>query len=224
MKIIQEFIAKGRRNRPGHPLIARWITIHDTGNTAITAHARNHAKYLRGNVAAALRKSWHFTVDDTEIYQHLPLTESGFHAGDGDGPGNRTSIGIEICENKGIDRTRAEANAAWLTAGLLTDHKLGIEAVVQHNRWSGKNCPRILRGRPGGWAGFLEAVNVHLPSAKPGPLPSVTRRIAIFVNGKRVAQAGYLIGNTTYIPAAFAVTTLAKGTITGHGDHIKISI
>ena len=26
--------------------------------------------------------SWHFTMDDKYLYQHLPETERGFHAGD----------------------------------------------------------------------------------------------------------------------------------------------
>ncbi len=33
--------------------------------------------------------SWHFTVDDSVVYQHLPLDENGWHAGDGtNGTGN----------------------------------------------------------------------------------------------------------------------------------------
>ncbi|HZG79687.1 MAG TPA: hypothetical protein VEZ13_02830, partial [Brevibacillus sp.] len=41
---------------------------------------------------------------------------------------------------------------------------LGIEAVVQHNRWSGKNCPRIIRSRPGGWESFLQKVRNKMVS------------------------------------------------------------
>ena len=48
--------------------------------------------------------SWHYTVDDHAIVQHLPDYETAYHAGDGkDGPGNTTSIGIEICVNAGGD-------------------------------------------------------------------------------------------------------------------------
>lgn len=64
-----------------------------------------HARYEKNPETPT---SWHFTVDEKEIYQHLPLNENGWHAGDG-GTGNRKSIGIEICENDG-DFEKAVAN------------------------------------------------------------------------------------------------------------------
>ncbi len=159
MEIIQDFIPAGRGNRPGYAMTPAFVTIHDTANENRGADAVMHGKYLKGDSAATAPVSWHFTVDDKQIVQHLPLTENGWHAGDGgEGPGNRTSIGIEICENSDGDRAKAEANAAQLVADLLRRFNLGLEAVVQHNHWSGKNCPRVLRARPGGWEGFLAAV------------------------------------------------------------------
>ena len=164
--IIQDFIPRGRRNRPGHAMTPEFTTIHDTGNPRAGANAAAHARYLKGVAAQARGASWHFTVDDKEIYQHLPLTENGWHAGDGrNGPGNRKSIGIEICENSDGNRTRAEDIAAWLTAKLLNDFKLPIQAVKQHHDWSRKNCPRVIRGRTGGWAGFLAAVKNHMTTS-----------------------------------------------------------
>ena len=127
---------------------------------------QTHAAYLKGAAAAAIPASWHFTVDDKVIYQHLPLTENGWHAGDGaSGTGNRQSIGIEICENRDGNRAQAEKNAAWLVAKLLREFNLGLDRVKQHYDWSGKNCPRVLRGRKDGWENFLAAVEAHL---KPG--------------------------------------------------------
>jgi hypothetical protein len=159
--IVQDFIPYGRRNRPGYKLDPRYITIHDTANTQAGADARAHANYVK--TAPDLLAGWHFTVDDRVIYQHLPLNENGWHAGDGtDGAGNRQSIGIEICENRDGDRPGAEANAAWLTAKLLRDFGLDPDRVKQHYHWSGKNCPRVLRGRVEGWTGFLAAVRSYL--------------------------------------------------------------
>lgn len=164
MDIIKDFIATGRRNRPGYRMVPEYITIHDTANSNPGANARAHAKYLHGDAAAGRPASWHFTVDDQVIIQHLPLDENGWHAGDGgDGPGNRTSIGIEICENIDGDRTKAEKNAAWLVAYLLQELNLGVEKVVQHHHWTGKNCPHVLRSRPGGWESFLAEIENHLP-------------------------------------------------------------
>ncbi|HZG81503.1 MAG TPA: N-acetylmuramoyl-L-alanine amidase [Brevibacillus sp.] len=159
MNIIQDFIPAGRANRPGKQLIGPiYITIHETGNASAGADALAHARYLKGDSAASRSASWHFTVDDTNVVQHLPLSEVAWHAGDGNGPGNTSSISIEICENADGDRAKAEERAVELVAFLLKTYKLGIEAVVQHNRWSGKNCPRIIRSRPGGWESFLQKV------------------------------------------------------------------
>ncbi|HOA36720.1 MAG TPA: N-acetylmuramoyl-L-alanine amidase, partial [Bacillota bacterium] len=155
VQIIQDFIPKGRKNRPGYKMTPRYITIHDTANPGAGANAKAHAAYLKGAAAAAIPASWHFTVDDKVIYQHLPLTENGWHCGDGtNGTGNRQSIGVEICENSDGNRAKAEANAVWLTAKLLKDYGLKIAAVKQHYDWSGKNCPNVLRGRKNGWSGF----------------------------------------------------------------------
>ncbi|WP_019123330.1 peptidoglycan recognition protein family protein [Brevibacillus massiliensis] len=159
LPIIQDFIPVGRPNRPGKKWTApKYITIHDTGNKGAGANARSHAAYVKSDEAARRMVSWHFTVDETTIVQHLPLDEAGWHAGDGSGPGNSASIGIEICENADGDRAKAEANAAELTAYLLEHFNLSIDCVVQHNRWSGKNCPHIIRGRVGGWESFLTMV------------------------------------------------------------------
>jgi len=169
MNIIPNFIPAGRRNRPGAKLTGpKYITIHDTANPSKGADALMHARYLKGDDAANRPASWHFTVDDQRVVQHLPLDEVAWHAGDGSkGPGNTTSIAIEICENADGDRAKAEANAAELVAHLLKQFNLPIDAVVQHNRWSGKDCPRIIRRRSGGWDGFLAAVRARLEAKKP---------------------------------------------------------
>ena len=82
----------------GKPL---YIVVHNTANTSPTAGADNHAIYMQ-NVENADKTylSWHFTVDADKIIQHLPLTEHGWHAGDGNGKGNKNGIAIEIAENK----------------------------------------------------------------------------------------------------------------------------
>jgi hypothetical protein len=75
---------------------------------------------------------WHFTLDDHSIYQSLPTNERGEHA-DNDGPGNRSSIGIEMCENRGNDRARSLDKTVRLTAWLLNEH--GIPTSHVHQRW-----------------------------------------------------------------------------------------
>jgi N-acetylmuramoyl-L-alanine amidase len=137
----------------------KFITIHNTGNTSVGAGARNHASYIKGNTAANLPVSWHYTVDDKEIIQHLPDNEIAWHCGDGgNGTGNTQSIGIEICMNSDGDLQKATDNAVWL--------------VVQHNRWSGKLCPQLLRnGKPYSWDVFINKVREALAPPKPLPVP-----------------------------------------------------
>lgn len=159
-RILQNFIPSHFENRSQLPIDGPYsITIHDTGNPSARADALAHAAYLQSPTARRLFASWHFTVDDTNIVQHLPLDEVGWHAGDGRraGGGNMSSIGIEICENADGDRAVAEVLAARLTAHLSLVLPT-VKEVVQHNYWTGKNCPRVLRARPNGWQGFLDMV------------------------------------------------------------------
>src|SRR5690625_2302856 len=123
----------------------KYITVHNTANRNKGSNAEMHARYLH-NGAGGRTVGWHFTVDDKEIYQHLPLNEHGWHAGDGaKGKGNLTSIGIEICENSDGNHDKAMQNAQWLIRKLMSDHNISIKNVVPHKHWSGKNCPnRIL--------------------------------------------------------------------------------
>lgn len=160
MNVVQDFIPAGRNNRPGILMQPVFITIHDTANASKGADALMHAKYLKGDECANRPASWHFTVDDKQIVQHLPLNEVAWHAGDGNGPGNMTSIAIEICENADGDRDKAEDNAAWLASDLLK--RFSVEDIVQHNHWSGKNCPHVIRARENGWNEFLERVNAYM--------------------------------------------------------------
>ena len=146
MDIIQDFIPVGRNNRPAHPMLPRYITVHETGNIKKGADAAVHSRYVRSLFAANKSVSWHFTCDDHSIYQHLPVIESAFHAGDGGkGIGNRQSIGIEICVNPDGNFELAKANAQWLIRKLMAERSIRIENIVQHNHWDGKNCPQTMR-------------------------------------------------------------------------------
>ena len=203
--VMRDLIPARRKNRPGVKMTPMYITIHDTANPARGADALAHAMYLKSDTAANLPVSWHFTADDKRIVQHLPLDEHGWHAGDGrNGPGNRSSIGIEICENADGDRAKAEANAAKLVADLLKRLNLPVDRVVQHNRWSGKNCPHLIRARAGGWEKFIAAVEAfgrppETGSGTAGEPPRVGGAVRILVNGKD-AGTGYIIGDRAYAP------------------------
>lgn len=146
----------------------RFITIHGTENREGTAvqHARlllHKGKRSRNNPRFGRSGwvTWHYTVDDRAIFQHLLPTEQGDHADYG-GPGDRSSIGIEICEFRSAARQAAALDrAARLAASLANQYGIPAANIVPHKHWprwdfrNGKPCPRILlvrdRRAPGGW-------------------------------------------------------------------------
>ena len=95
-EIKKTFIPEGTPARPGYPMNAMGVTIHNTGSTGT---AENHAVYMTKNGGFNASTSYHFVIDDINCYQLLPITENAWHAGDGAlGAGNRKTIAIEICE------------------------------------------------------------------------------------------------------------------------------
>jgi len=132
---------------------AQFITIHNTANDA---SAENEIKYMNSNNNQV---SYHFAVDDKEVIQGLLTNRNGWHCGDGNGPGNRSSIGVEICYSKsGGDRyKKAEALAVKFIAQLLKERGWDIDRVKKHQDWSNKYCPhRILKD--GRWDAFKQAI------------------------------------------------------------------
>jgi N-acetylmuramoyl-L-alanine amidase len=173
-----DMVPKGTHGRKVvRPMSPRYITIHSTQN--YTADAERHSLALkRGALRAPKRKGgnrigyliWHFTVDDRVAIQHMPTNEQGEHA-DFDGPGNRYSIGIEMCEHRGSSRQQTLERTARLTAYLMAKNNIPLRNVVPHYHWPrrgqsqpNKNCPHFLldNGRPGPkWRAFLARVNHH---------------------------------------------------------------
>ncbi|WGD81779.1 N-acetylmuramoyl-L-alanine amidase [Bacillus subtilis] len=125
-----------------NPMTAEYITIHNTANDASAA---NEISYMIGNTSST---SFHFAVDDKEVIQGLPLNRNAWHTGDGtNGPGNRKSIGVEICysESGGAKYYAAEKLAIKFVAQLLKERGWGVDRVRKHQDWNGKYCPhRIL--------------------------------------------------------------------------------
>ncbi|WP_282068808.1 peptidoglycan recognition protein family protein [Bacillus pumilus] len=160
VKIIQDYISKSNKNRPGNYMKPLYITVHNTANTAKGANAASHAAFVKRSSTGV---SWHYTVDENVIYQHLPLNENGWHAGDGRGTGNMKSIGIEICENSDGNFEKAVENAQWLIRQLMQDQGIPLANVVPHKHWSGKECPRKLLNR---WDSFKGGIAVANTSKK----------------------------------------------------------
>ncbi len=182
MKIIQNFIPSNQvKQRPGFFMIPQFITVHNTANSSKGANAELHSRYLH-NGAGGRTVGWHFTVDDKEVYQHIPTNESAYHAGDGSGSGNRKSIGIEICENSDGDFQKAVKNAQQLIKQLMKEHNIPIERVVPHKHWSGKNCPHLLLNM---WSTFIDGIEGKTVEA---PKQKVESETATKYNGGSVVD------------------------------------
>ena len=173
-----DMVPRGRHGRKVvRPMRPRYITIHSTQN--YRADANQHSVALkRGALRSPKTKTgnrigyliWHFTVDDREAIQHMPISEQGEHA-DFHGPGNRLSIGIEMCEHRGSSRRATIERTAKLTAILMKKQGIPLRHVVPHYHWprkgrnpANKNCPHFLldNGKPGKkWRWFLGRVNYY---------------------------------------------------------------
>lgn len=160
--VITDFIPVDTLGRPGQERKIKYIVIHETGNPGKNADAASHDHYLQEE-ADSQRKSWHYTVDDREIYYHIPDNEIAFHAGDGlkkDG-GNLNGIGIEMCVNPESDYEQTLKNTAELTAMLLKAYDLDIGSVKKHQDFSGKHCPEKLLDE-NRWNDFIKMVKTDL--------------------------------------------------------------
>lgn len=180
IKVTQAFIAKGQYGRwRTRAMSPRYITIHATENFSRGGTAYAHARMLQTGALKGRQNSlgfvtWHFTVDDHSIYQTLPCTEQGQHA-DYDGQGNRSSIGIEMCENRGNSRSVTLDRTAKLAAVLMKQYNIPLSNVVPHQHWrmvrysdgrdlGHKTCPHFLvkRGESDpAWRAFLAQVKRH---------------------------------------------------------------
>ncbi|HPN61442.1 MAG TPA: N-acetylmuramoyl-L-alanine amidase, partial [Bacilli bacterium] len=176
------------RMRPGTGLVGKkmpggvkYIVIHDTGMSGATGTAVGVKDYIhaQANSVTGRVASWHYTIDDKDCFQHVPDDEIAWHAGDGSsaygstyfnkeyqawsiGGGNQNGIGIETCINQGGNYQRTLQRTAKLVASLLIKHHLGLDAIKQHNDFSGKNCPAVIRSSSGRWSEFLKMVEWHL--------------------------------------------------------------
>lgn len=180
IRVVPEMVPRGRHGRRiVRPMTPRYITVHSTQNYSSQADALRHALALqRGALKAPRRRNgnrigyliWHYSVDDRRVVQHMPTYEQGEHA-DFDGPGNRYSIGIEMCENRGSDLASTVNRTAKLCALLMQRYGIPLSNVVPHYHWPRrglstphKDCPNFLLddGKPGAkWDLFTDLVNAY---------------------------------------------------------------
>lgn len=141
------------------------IIIHNSATPNGTAKALNNALHNSKEY-----KSWHFSVDDKDIIESLPLNRNAFATGDGAyGLGNRTGIQIEIAKDNDNDSKdewkKARDNGARLASELLYKYGLSIDCLKKHQDYkmtSGnyKYCPHKILDE--GWDDFKSLVSQYL--------------------------------------------------------------
>lgn len=178
VRVHKDYLPKSARGRKGQSSMRpRYITIHSTQNWSKGADPWRHSLALKRSKLGSL--SWHYTIDQSVAVQHLPTNITGRHA-DFNGPGNKYSIGLEMCEHKGNSLSRTIDRTAKLAAYLMYKHGIPLSKVVPHYHWPRygmnpphKNCPHFLldNGRPGKkWRGFQARVKYYYDLITvPGP-------------------------------------------------------
>ncbi len=140
------------------------VTIHNTNDIEEAKGTNDAEQYARavwpnanmGDVRV------HYFIDETDCWQQLREDEVGWHAADGRGPGNETTLSIEIIMDGSGSAAdlAAEDRGALLAAILLNRHGLGIDKLTTHQRWySKKYCPAYILPH---WDAFKAKVEKYL--------------------------------------------------------------
>lgn len=152
MIIDKRLIEYNYQNRKGN--LIKYIVVHDTANTNISADAINHYRYFAGGNRKA---SAHYFVDDKRIVEIIEDAYASWHCGDGRGKygiTNNNSIGVEICVNSDGNYKKAVENTLSLVRELMKTYNIPIKNVVRHFDASRKICPRSMSAN--NWAKWWE--------------------------------------------------------------------
>ena len=157
LKITKNLVSKSKyKIKCPYEMKPTRIVVHNTANDA---SAKNEIAYMIKNDNQV---SFHYAVDDKEVVQGIPEIRNAWHAGDGNGKGNREGIAIEICYSKsgGEKFTKAEENAVKLIVDILKRYGWGVNKVTKHQDYSGKYCPH--RTLDAGWDRFIKMIEAKM--------------------------------------------------------------
>lgn len=164
--------------------------------------------------------SWNWQVDDKEAIQSFGHMWACWAAGSD--KGNKEGIQVEICVNSDGNYLKAVQNAAELVAKIMKDEKIPIERVVQHNYFSGKDCPRTMRSGKVSWSNFLQMVkNASGNTQQPPTTDNNKYRVLTGTYSTRQAAENVLdvlksrFGWVAYIETDGAKWRVKTGTFTG---------
>ena len=137
----------------------KYIVVHYTSNKGDTA--KNNADYFAREKVGA---SAHFFVDETEIWESVPVTECAWHCGAKtyrhSECRNANSIGVEICMNDRAGKIRQGSidHAAKLVRMLMKEYQIPPDRVLRHFDVTGKRCPAPMVDNPDLWRAFKNQI------------------------------------------------------------------
>lgn len=187
LPIQQNILPPGGKCRPGTAAVKKYIVIYETVSQTPGRDAGYYSRFLC-NLARANTKylSWHFTVDDRRVCQHIPPGEAAYHAGDGDEGYNLRAVAIRVCMDPQCDRNRALHNAASLAAYLLKKEKIPFSGILRPGDWGIKGRPGMLQDA-GAWQAFLnDCAGEYAKLLSPVTLPAsgAAEGAVVIVNGR----------------------------------------
>lgn len=171
----------------------QYVTIHNTNDIKEDVGTNDAEQYARATWQQNMGDARvHYFIDETDCWQLLREDEVGWHAGDGRGAGNETTLSIEIImdgSGSAADKA-AEERGAKLAAILLKRHGLSIDKLTTHQRWSGKYCPAYILPH---WSTFKTKVEKYLAEFNK-PATPVAPKFNGKINGYNVQRkANYLV-------------------------------
>lgn len=199
-KYVASWCRTGQPMKPCRSMKPRAVCIHNTGDLANVeddAEQYTRATWPNCNMGGVVV---HYYVDELGGWQNLREDEQGWHAGDGDGPGNTQSVAIEIIMNgsTGANNVKAEDNGARLAAAILHRWGLGIADLHSHYFYSlsspKKNCPLYIRPH---WAEFEAKVKGYLEAIESNPGSGTSGGTSTDVDGWKTKYEGLVDGIKT---------------------------
>lgn len=169
MKIDRSYISNQNTYAENDP---RCIVVHNTDNFAAGANARAHAKAQHdGNFQ---NMSAHYYVDDgNTAYQAAPHSRGCWHVGVNYGGtnlfgryGNRSSIGVEMCVQKGYNYEKAFQNTVAVVKEIMRETGIPASRVYRHYDICSKHCPSQIMNK-GDWERFKKAISSSSSSSAP---------------------------------------------------------
>ena len=161
MRIDRSFIGNQNTYEENDP---RCIVVHNTDNFRAGADARTHAEAQHNGELSNM--SAHYYVDDGETaYQAAPHSRGCWHVGVNYGGtnlfgkyGNRSSIGVEMCVQKGYDYEQAFQNTATVVKEIMRETGIPASRVYRHYDICSKHCPSQIIER-GDWERFKSLIS-----------------------------------------------------------------